>query len=255
MTEDPSTALVQALTTARTDHAPISAAPWADTLQSAERAYAVQDGVARRLGWFDAAPRHWKSGGASREAELTHAPLPPAGVWASPADASGWPFNLRALEAEVALRVAVDVDAKRAASLDEGKLGELVDAMTVSIEVVDSRWIESTDAPPLLRLADQGLHGALVLGSWVPYAPRDWSTQVCRLRIASRPVIERRGGHSLGDPLWVLPQWLRHATRHGDVVSAGTVVTTGAWIVVLDGQAGEKVSAEFEGIGSVTVQL
>jgi 2-keto-4-pentenoate hydratase len=99
------------------------------------------------------------------------------------------------------------------------------------------------------------LHGALVLGDWVPYAAKDWSTQACRVIIGSRPPLERRGTHPLGDPAWLLPQWLQHATRHGESVPAGTVVTTGAWIVVPDGRAGETVRVEFDGLGSATVQL
>ena len=92
------------------------AAAAAQTLPDAAAAYAVQDGVAREFGWFDdAMPRHWKSGGPSRNAVLTHAPLPPAGVWTSPADARDWPFHLRGIEAEVALRMGLDVDAARAA--------------------------------------------------------------------------------------------------------------------------------------------
>ncbi len=67
-------ALVQALRSSQ-------AATAALTLPDAATAYAVQDGVVREFGWFgDAMPRHWKSGGPSRSAVLTHAPLPPAGV-------------------------------------------------------------------------------------------------------------------------------------------------------------------------------
>jgi len=44
---------------------------------------------------------------------------------------------------------------------------------------------------------------------------------------------ERIGTHSLRDPAWVLPQWLRHATRHGATLPAGTVVTTGTWAGVV----------------------
>ena len=45
----------------------------------------------------------WKSGGPSRDAVLTHAPLPPQGVWTSPANAREHPFRLRVIEAEIAL--------------------------------------------------------------------------------------------------------------------------------------------------------
>lgn len=228
--------------------------------QSAGAAYAVQAGVARALGWFadlpaDSAPRHWKSGGPSRQATLTHAPLPPHGVWASPADARRWPFHLRGIEAEVALRISQDVDAQRAATIDLDTATRLVDAMCVSIELVDSRWTEALDAPALAKLADLQSHGALVLGEWQPFAARDWAAQRCLVSIGKQPVLEFRGTHSMGDPAFVLPAWLRHATQGGAVVRAGTVVTTGTWCGLPLAHAGDRVVAEFPGIGQAEVQL
>ena len=46
-----------------------------------------------------------------------------------------------------------------------------------------------------------------------------------------------------------------HATRDGGVVCAGTVVTTGTWVGVLDAAAGERVRVEFDGIGEAEVLL
>ncbi len=172
------TATVQALVRARQTQWPAVAAEW--PLPDADTAYAVQAGVAAALGGFPAnAPGTWKSGGPSRAAVHTHARLPDAGVWASPADARHWPFRLRGIEAEVALRLAEDVDAGRAATLDLDGASALIDAMCVSIEIVDSRWAEGQGAPALAKLADLQSHGALVLGAWVPFAPRDWAAQVC----------------------------------------------------------------------------
>lgn len=251
---DPIDATIRALVQARQSSQP---APAADApLPDAAAAYAVQDGVARALGWFaDTAPAHWKSGGASREATLTHAALPAHGVWASPADARDWPFRQRGIEAEVALRLGRDVNAALASRLDPATASGLVDALCVSIEIVDSRWLEGLDAPPLNKLADLQSHGALVLGAWVPFAPRDWARQVCRVTIGARPVVEHRGTHALADPLFVLPAWLRHATRGVGVVAAGTVVTTGTWCGVLQAAVGDRVRADFPGIGQAEVQL
>ena len=226
------------------------------SLPDATTAYAVQDAVAQRSGWFaDGAAQHWKSGGPSRDAVLTHAPLPPAGVWASPAEARSWPFRLRGIEAEVALRLGRDVGPALAATLDSRQAAKLVDALCVSIEIVDSRWAEGLDAPALAKLADLQSHGALVLGAWVPFEARDWSAQVCRVQIGAQAPVERRGSHALADPLFALPDWLRHATRGGGSVRAGTVVTTGTWVGILHAAAGERVTAEFPGIGQASVQL
>ncbi len=243
---------VTALVTARR-----SGQPAADVhLPDAAAAYAVQDGVAQAMGWFGAAmPTYWKSGGPSPTAVQTHAPLPPAGVWASPADARGWLFQFRGIEAEIALRLGRDVDEALAAGLDGDAAGALVDAMCVSIEIVDSRWAAGAGAAPLAKLADLQSHGALVLGAWAPYATRDWAAQLCRVAIGRAPVAEHRGTHSFGNPVHVLPQWLRHATRDGRRLAAGTVVTTGTWCGLPMAAAGDRVHVEFPGIGRAEVQL
>lgn len=245
---------VQRLIEARRSQQPALAAPACPPDMPA--AYAAQDAVARAFGWFDAAPaRHWKSGGPSREAVLTHAPLPPDGVWNSPARAGAWPFHLRGIEAEIALCLGREVSPAQAMTLDLSQATALVDAMCVSIEVVDSRWQEGLAAPPLAKLADLQSHGALVLGAWVPFAPRDWSAQRCRVQIGAQAPIERQGSHALADPTFMLPAWLRHATRDGRSVAAGTVVTTGTWVGILHAAQGDLVTAEFPGIGRASVQL
>jgi 2-keto-4-pentenoate hydratase len=225
-------------------------------LQDAAQAYAVQAAVAQALDLHAGlAPAHWKSGGPDRQAVLTHAPLPAAGVWMSPAVAGAWPFVMRGIEAEVALRLGQSVDADLAASLDVASAALLVDAMTVSIEVVDSRWQRQTGAPALLRLADVQSHGALVLGTWIPYAARDWQAQICRLQIGSRDEQIFTGTHTLADPAWLLRDWLLHATRGGALVPAGTVVTTGSWNGISPAAAGDRVRVRFDGIGEASLQM
>lgn len=252
---DPITASADALIHARRTHTRVHAAALAP-LPDALAAYAVQAVVARALGPDDGRlARHWKSGGASRSATPTHAPLPDAGIWSSPADARQWPLHWRGIEAEIALRLGRDVSPERAATLDADSTAALVDAMCVSIEIVDSRWAEALDAAPLAKLADLQSHGALVLGAWLPFTPRDWTRQRCRVGIGTRPPHDFTGTHSMADPVFVLPAWLRHATRDGATVPAGTVVTTGTWCGILPAQAGDLITAEFPGIGSAAVQL
>lgn len=244
------------LVNARRTGEALAGQPLAQALSEPAQAYAVQERVAQALGWFgDAPPRWWKSGGPSREAVLTHAPLPPAGVAPSPADLSTLPFHRRGIEAEIALRLGRAVDADLAATLDVAGARALLDAMAVSIEIVDGRWSEGMQAPALLRLADLQTHGALVLGEWVPWQPIQWATQRCRVRVGQRLDVQRTGTHPCGDPAWVLPAWLRHATRGGHTLPEGTVVTTGTWVGILDAQRGERVEVAFEGIGGAAVQL
>jgi 2-keto-4-pentenoate hydratase len=251
------TALAEALISARRSNRVLDAAPWTDALQDAAQAYGVQDAVASALGWFEtgAVPGCWKSGGGSRSATLTHAPLPPHGVRTSPADFGDLVFHAPGIEAEIALRLGEDVTPAMAAKLDHGNAASLIDAMAVSVEIVDSRWQDLAATPALLRLADSQVHGALVLGEWQPYAAVDWASQRCETKIGDAETVVREGTHPLADPAWLLPTWLRHVTRHGQTAPAGTVVTTGSWVGVLPCRRGDQVTAEFPGIGAVRLNV
>lgn len=251
---DPTNAVAQALAAAWQGGQTTSAQPWA--LADAAAAYAAQDALAQAMGWFPPGPaRHWKSGGPNRQAVLTHAPLPPAGVRSSPAQYADMQFHTIGIEAEIALRLGQAVSPAQAAALTPETAGMFVDAMAVSIEIVDSRWAEGGAAPALLRLADLQSHGALVLGEWVPYAVRDWAAQRCVARIGQREPVVRTGTHPLADPVWLLPTWLQHATRNGATVVAGTVVTTGSWVGLLPAAKGESVEVEFDGVGRASLSL
>ncbi len=225
-------AVAQAIIRARREQQCVDAQSLASALATPEESYAVQAKVAAALGWQTSGPGFWKSGGPSRQARLTHAQLPVEGVWYSPAQAGNWNFTWRGIEAEIALRLGRSVNAAEAAALDGDAASAWIDAMAVSIEVVDSRWRQYTDAPALLKLADLQAHGALVLGEWIPYQARDWASQRCHVRIGAQD-FEHRGTHALGDPAFGLAAWLRHATREGGSVEAGTTVTTGTWVGIL----------------------
>src|SRR6218665_4023965 len=131
-------AVVTSLVAARRSGRPASAL--AQAVCSDDEAYAIQDAVASALGWFgDSPPKYWESGGAARETALTHA---------------GLPWQQRAVEAEIGLRLAGEVTPEQAQRLSHADGPGLVDAMAVAIEIADSRWQEGLQAPAALRLAD-----------------------------------------------------------------------------------------------------
>lgn len=247
-------AVAQTLIRARRDQRCADVQPFATALTTADEAYAVQAAVAASMGWHASGPGYWKSGGPSRQAVLTHAQLPANGVWNSPAHAADWNFTWRGIEAEIALRLGRAVSAEEAATLDIGTAATLVDGMAVSIEIVDARWQQYIDTPSLLKLADLQAHGALVLGEWRAYQALDWAAQRCHVQIGTQR-FERQGTHALGDPAYGLAAWLRHATRNGQCVERGTVVTTGTWVGILPASAGDLVTVEFDGIGHASVQF
>ncbi|MFC5523001.1 2-keto-4-pentenoate hydratase [Polaromonas jejuensis] len=244
--------VVETLVAARRSGQPAPAAPLRAALATDDDAYAVQDAVAQALVWFvDGGPRYWKSGGASRDSVLSHAALPSAGVRAAGDTLADFSFHTPAVEAEIVLRLAEAVTPERAQRLTHADAPALVDALAVAIEIADSRWQEGLQAPAALRLADQGSHGALILGEWMACRAHDWAGQRCEVRFGGTPVVANTGAYSLGDPLWLLPVWLRHATRGGRTVPAHTVVTTGSWVGAIPMPKDADVLVRFPGLGEV----
>jgi 2-keto-4-pentenoate hydratase len=252
--------VIEPLLAARKAVQPLAPTPaFAAMVPTMEDAFAVQHATGVALGAWGAGevPAYWKSGAGSRAAALGHAPLMPAGVHRY----SGEPvvvdlsrFISPGLEAEIAVRLGHDVTPAMAADLDEAGAAALVDAMAVSLEVVDRRWQNTPELTPELKAADFLAHGALVFGPWLPWQPAlDWAAQPCLQEVGARPALNTVGTHPLGTPTWLLPVWLRHLTRHGATVPAGTMVTTGTWTGLTPLVSGERVCVAFAGLGEVVL--
>lgn len=215
-------------------------------------AYAVQQAVADAMGWFPApAPRAWKVGAASRDALPSAAPLPPQQVVASPATFGVGAFNRILIEGEIAFRLRAPL-----AGENEAGAAAAVGDWLVTIEVVDPRYADMDKATPTQRLADQGVHGALVVGSGAPMpAHVDWSSLAARVRRNGEVVRETRGGHPLGSLVFLLPWLAAHAKARGMPLRAGDVITAGTWTGVFEAQPGETIDVEFDGIGRASARF
>ncbi len=148
-----------------------------------------------------------------------------------------------------------DVSPVAARAMRPETAGDWVDAMTVSVELVATRWAEGLAAPDLQRMADHQSHAGLPLGPWRQYVARDWSAQTCWVEIGREAPVRRTGGHSLNDPVWVLPAWLRHLTPYGATVAPGAVVTSGSWVGWLPVERGQRLNVSFEGLGELAVRV
>lgn len=250
-------AIAAALIAARRTGVAADEQPWVDVALSPEEIYRVQEQVEAALGWADAPdrPSFWKGGGPAVGSIASFARLPSPWVAPSPGEFAAKDFHRLGIEIEVAFRLARDVEAIDLAARSAHDPAAFIDAMAVSIELVDFRWQGTEHAPAPLRLADVQSNGALVVGDWVPLRPVDWSTQVAALEVDGQPVGRYVGAHPAGDPLWFVSQWLQHGVARHERLAAGSVLTTGSWcgMVWLDGQA--TVRAVFDGIGEATLKL
>lgn len=230
----PVQALVDALADSHRTGRRLDARDWANALTCDDDAYAVQAGVAAALGWR---PEAWKSGGATPAGPFGHSPV---SLMPGPA--------LLGVEVEVAFRLGRDVTPAQARAAGAA---DAVDAVCAAIECLGSRWLQGLAAPERLRMADFQSNAGLLLGAWQAWPPAqalDWPQRRWTLTLEGQAPLTRRGGHAMGDPAAVLPAWLRHATRDGATVAAGTVVTTGAWAGLHACAAGARGVLQLEGL-------
>ncbi|MEY2840489.1 MAG: hypothetical protein RJB60_2788 [Pseudomonadota bacterium] len=213
-----------------------------------DQAHAVQQGVAEQLGWFKQRPLAWKVGGHPAPSA---APLPE--VLSSPWQAEVAGSGDVLVEAELAFRLA------RTPTGPEDVLACL-GTVCVSIEWIATRLAQGLQASPAWKLADQGVHGGLVIGAEVPceamlcFTHEQWQEQACSLSINGQARSNVRGAHPSVNPLLALPWLASHAAGHTGALQAGDLVTTGAWIV-LAAQPGDLIEASFEGVGTCSLQL
>ena len=223
--------------------------------ESDAEAYAVQEAVAAALGWFGSARAPaWKVGAASRDATPSAAPLPPRCVRASPATFAGASFRSIGIEGEIAFRLCSAPSAE-AIARDPAALDAAIGELLVTIEVVEPRYADVDAAGATLKLADQGLNGALVVGSGVPYREVDWRSLVAQVRCDGRLIKETRGGHPLGDLRFLLAWLAGHAARRGRALAAGDVVTAGTWTGLVMAAPGQTIDVDFPGIGRASARF
>ncbi len=269
--------LADALTRAHRDRVRVDATAMPLPANDAE-AYEVQDGVAANLGWFGAERvTAWKVGAASRDSMPNAAPLPPQRVRASPATFVAGTFGAIGIEGEIAFRLRSalsPVALARGPAAPNSALDAAIGELVVTMEIVDPRYANVEAAGPRLRLADQGLHGALVVGSGVPYRDGvDWTSLVARVIRDGEIVTQTRGGHPLGDLRFLLVWLAGHAAQrcthsaardaHAPTsrelqmggLGAGDIVTLGTWTGLIAADPGQTIEVVFPTIGSASARF
>ncbi|MEB2869136.1 2-keto-4-pentenoate hydratase [Pseudomonas rhizosphaerae] len=219
-------------------------------LDNEGQAYEVQRQVAAALGWFDQAPaRAWKLGGAPGGL------ISAAGVPADAVHPSGWqvpPGHCHGLgiEGELFVRLSRDLDEHT----DLATAYAAIDAWMPGIELCDTRWVQGAQADALLRLADQQLNRALIVGEPVSLsALPDWTVQSATLSVDGEQVVVSSGSHPFVEPLNSLPWLARHAAALGNPLRAGDLIATGSWTGIHWAHIDAQIKVEFPGIGSVTL--
>lgn len=225
-----------------------------------EDAYAVQDAV---VAGSARDPIGFKIGATSVKAQTLLGVDGPfsgrilaGGLHDSPTVLVAADFYFRLIEPEFAFRLASDLPARDTA-YSEDEVADAVASLHPALEVVTSAYGETwTAAGGPALIADNGVHGALVLGpGTADWRGLDLPSHAVSLQHNGAQISEGIGGNAMGGPLTALT-WLANQQRgFGRGLRAGEVVTTGLVTDFVMAEAGGRILADHGVLGQVEVEF
>ncbi|MFO1313655.1 MAG: hypothetical protein U1F41_16500 [Burkholderiales bacterium] len=160
---------------------------------------------------------------------------------------------LLGMEGEIAFRFLQDMP-PRAAAYSYEEVAARVMAFPL-IEVVATRYADYAATPAIERTADMMSNGAFVVGDDQPrWREMDLVNIPVSLTFDDTVVVDRTGGHVLGDPLRLAIDMVNRL-REGPGVRAGQMITTGAYTGMQVCKPGQRVSVRFAGFPVCTVAV
>ena len=221
-----------------------------DLRLSVEQAYAVQQ---QKMQYIDSNPKHWKIG-LMNDGEVFIAPIASQDSQKSPANFSGRQFNALHVEAELAYRLNTDFLPGQCYSEQQVFAG--IDAIAVSIEILDSRLQNWQHASETLHLADKQMNGPQEIGDAIKgWQNIDYAGQKVELFINRQLILADAGSHPQQDPSSLLSAGVNQGTKRGYKLTAGSWITSGTWSGYPQAKAGDYINVNFFGLGEASLQL
>jgi 2-keto-4-pentenoate hydratase len=159
------------------------------------------------------------------------------------------------VEAEIGMRLARDLRARKAAYRRE-EVAEALEALHPGIEIPESRLTDDHPLGALGMVADLGYAGRYVEGTGI----RDWRSipkdaLAARLFINGREVAHGSAAKAFGHPLDSVTWLANHRARFGGGLRAGEIVSTGSLTGIQRTNPGDVVVADYGLLGTVTLTL
>jgi 2-keto-4-pentenoate hydratase len=223
------TQVVDTLLDARRTATPITDLPAELVPTDIAEVYFVQDKLAAAYGEIGG----WKIGAPTPEATPVFAPMPLAWIAASGSTLKN--IRYRGLEAEIAFLVGQDLP-PRATPYSREEVVAAMASCHPAIEVLESAYVDPTQAAKFASLADLQMHGGFIYGPAFAGGPAvdnwqsiDFNSEHVTLAVDGVVRVERTGSNTSGDLVKLLP-WLANegAARTGGL-RAGQWITTGSW--------------------------
>lgn len=250
--------VIAAFAAARKAQAPLARLP-EDVPPGLDRAFRLQCGVTRELGWTQAG---WKIGCTSERAQKAlNAPGPfPGTMFTNRIYRSGEVFptiaeNKRVVEPEVCFTMAKDLPPRGGAyTVDE--VMAAVAHQCVAIEVVNPRTPNGFSDPVPWFIVDGGLNEGIVLGeARKPLSRAEYSSLRGAVAWNGRAMQGGTGSNALGGGDLALTWLANHLNGHGMGLKTGEIISTGVITEFFSANLGDHIEVEFEHLGQVSVRF
>jgi 2-keto-4-pentenoate hydratase len=180
-----------------------------------------------------------------------YGPVLSSTVYQDGADLSVGAFIAPKVEAEIVFRLGAPL---KGPGVGVETAREAVAEAMAGLEIVDSR-IEGWRIKLADTIADLASNGAVVLAGPVEAGSCDFRLTGMTFSRNGELVATGAGGAALGDPAAVVA-WLANVLgEHGVALEAGQLIMTGALHAAIPMAPGDTFVAEFDRLGSVTVQV
>ena len=159
------------------------------------------------------------------------------------------------MECEFAFRLGSDLK-PRTRPYERNEVIDAVDTLHPSIEIVSGHFTDWLNMGIAHTIADNGTDGALAYGPGVDdWQALDLIQMPVTLDINSKTIRRGRGSNVLGDPLTAMVWLVNAVCQRGHELKSGGLYNTGTATSMQVAQPGDQVIANFEGLGSVEVNL
>ncbi|MEM7029102.1 MAG: fumarylacetoacetate hydrolase family protein, partial [Chloroflexota bacterium] len=165
-------------------------------------------------------------------------------------------FFMQVIEPEFGLKLKADLP-PISDTYTQDQVAEAVGAVLPVIEIVDSVYTDWRSVGATALIADNGCHGAWVIGEPVAkWQHLDLASHTMQLFVNDTLNQTGRGAVVLGHPFNALA-WLANAlSERGLGLKAGDFISTGVCVdAVYDAQPGESIHADFGELGQVSVSF
>ena len=250
--------VIRAFTDARRSQRRLETLPEA-TPPDPRRAFELQCAITRELGWSQSG---WKIGCTSERAQKAlNSPGPfPGTMFTNRQFKSGDHVpsiaeNKRVVEPEVAFTMAKSLPPRGMPySMDE--VLAAIASVHAGIEIVNPRTPKGfADAVPWF-VVDGGLNDSMVLGeARKPLDRMAYITLKASVTWNGRDMAGGHGANAMGGGDVSLTWLANYLCDHGAMLKEGDVITTGVITEFFSANLGDRIEAQFEGLGTVTLSF